>query len=123
MKTKICKLCKNKFQDNRNRTKCSGCFTKIRRFRTKKRAIEILGGKCSKCGYKFNNYNIAAFEFHHLYSKDFIIGNVANKSWELILKEIKKCILLCSNCHRIEHSNIYELFLKEVENYQGKLLK
>lgn len=48
--------------------------------------------------------NMAIFEFHHVRGvKDFSIGRVANRSWQLVCKELKKCVLLCSNCHSIEH--------------------
>ena len=40
-------------------------------------------------------------------------------SWEKISLEIKKCILLCANCHAIEHSTRYEQnVLNEVAKYQ-----
>ena len=64
-------------------------------------------------------------QFHHKNpkEKDFIIGNVGNKSWDRIKIEMKKCILLCANCHMIEHSTKNgEKFLKEVMNYKGRSL-
>jgi predicted HNH restriction endonuclease len=49
---------------------------------------------------------------------------MANKKWEVIRKEAMKCELLCSNCHRIEHSSRYnESFVNEVNNYRGRLLE
>lgn len=102
---------------------CPGCYTKVRRYRQKKRAVEMFGGKCNKCGW---SGNLAGFEFHHLdgSSKEATIGNVANKSWSTIKRELKKCILLCSTCHRIEHSNNEsEAFLAAVEKYQGNGLE
>lgn len=49
---------------------------------------------------------MAAFEFHHKnpLEKDFQIGPAANKSWKVLEKELNKCELICSNCHKIEHS-------------------
>jgi hypothetical protein len=82
-----------------------------------------LGGKCKKCGFSGNQ---AALQFHHKNSKekDFTIGNVANKSWDSIKKEIQKCLLLCANCHMIEHSTKDgEKFIKEALNYKGRKLK
>jgi len=121
----FCKLCNKKFKDyqKRGRTRCGSCNTKIRRFRAKAAAIEYLGSKCKKCGWQGNQ---AAIQFHHKDSKekDFIIGNVANKSWDSIKKEMEKCILLCANCHAIEHSTkIGEKFIKEALNYKGRTLK
>ena len=122
---RICKLCHNKFKDyqQKNRSRCGSCNTKIRRFRTKAAAIELFGGKCMKCGWQGNQ---AAFQFHHKNSnkKDFLIGNVANKSWDKIKEELKKCDLLCANCHAIKHSTKNgDKFLKEVLNYKGRKLK
>ncbi len=122
---RICKLCHNKFKDyqQKNRSRCGSCNTKIRRFRTKAAAIELFGGKCMKCGWQGNQ---AAFQFHHKNSnkKDFLIGNVANKSWDKIKEELKKCDLLCANCHAIKHSaKNGDKFLKEVLNYKGRKLK
>lgn len=120
---KICKLCLKEFKDyqKRCRARCGSCNTKIRRYRAKATAIRHLGGKCSKCGWKGNQ---AALQFHHTKGKDFTIGNVANKSWDSIKNEIKKCVLLCANCHSIEHSTkLGERFIKEAENYKGRILK
>jgi len=62
-------------------------------------------------------------QFHHKDAdkKDFIIGNVGNKSWDSIKNEMKKCILLCANCHMIEHSTKKdEKFIEEALDYRGR---
>ncbi len=119
-----CKLCNKIFKDyqGRGRTRCGSCNTKIRRFRAKAAAIKYLGGKCERCGWSGNQ---AALQFHHKQSKgkDFEIGNVANKSWDSIKIEIQKCMLLCANCHMIEHSTKNEQkFMKEALAYKGRTL-
>jgi hypothetical protein len=106
-----------------NRNICGPCKTKIRRHRCKTAAVNLLGGKCVRCGWAGN---IAAFEFHHTdpNKKDFQIGSAANKNWDVVKKEVLKCELLCSNCHRIEHSNRNgEKFLSIAAQYNGRLLK
>jgi hypothetical protein len=122
---KICKLCDNTIKEYSKKcsTRCGSCNTKIRRFRAKAAAIKLLGGKCTKCGFHGNQ---AAMQFHHTdpSKKDFIIGNVGNKSWDSIKAEMQKCVLLCANCHMIEHSTKgADKFLKEALNYKGRLLK
>ena len=96
---------------------CGSCRTRIRRFLTKQKAIELLGGKCVRCGYSGNQ---AAMEFHHLGGKEFILGRgFGIKSWETIKKELQKCELLCSNCHRAEHSKRdEEILLLASRKYQ-----
>jgi hypothetical protein len=121
----ICKLCRKEFKDYQDagRTRCGSCNTKIRRYRAKVAAVNFLGGKCVKCGWKGGQ---AAFQFHHTdpTKKDFTIGNVANKKWDFIRAELEKCILLCSNCHAIEHSTKNDkAFIKEAEQYQGRTLE
>ena len=61
-----------------------------------------------KKGCKICSYNKCpdALEFHHLDKDKKIFGISVQHfyySWKKILKEIKKCILLCSNCHKELH--------------------
>jgi hypothetical protein len=116
----LCNICGR--TDNKNNRICNSCKTKIRRYRTKRKAVELLGGKCNRCGW---DDHLAALEFHHTDdNKEFGFGSMANKKWEVIRKEAMKCELLCSNCHRIEHSSRYnESFVNEVNNYRGRLLE
>lgn len=56
---------------------------------------------CKKCGCS-KHYLL---DFHHLdrSKKDFEISSAARHSVESIMEEIKKCIILCANCHREFH--------------------
>lgn len=115
-----CNVCKRAIIGTR-RKRCDYCTQKIRRYRVKAAGVKYLGGKCIKCGY---DKNIGALQFHHIGDdKLFQIGEVSNRSWEFIVKELEKCVLLCANCHQIEHSDYEnEDFLKEVANYKGDSL-
>lgn len=59
--------------------------------------------KCTNCGY---NKSIYALEFHHTRDKKFNIAILVKSSYsiEVIKKEIRKCIILCANCHRELHN-------------------
>lgn len=88
---------------------CTPCRVKYqteRRQNIKQTAVKYKGGICEDCGIKSSNYVI--YDFHHLSTgeKDFTIGGHHSKSFESIKKELDKCVLLCSNCHRIRHSII-----------------
>lgn len=73
----------------------------------KQRALALFNNKCSLCGY---DRCTAALEFHHLdpNKKDFSISDAyANpKKWSIIVDELKKCILVCANCHREIHQGL-----------------
>ena len=77
--------------------------TQERRVKNKLKAIEYLGGKCLHCGIVSEHRGI--YDFHHTDPavKEADPGSMMHYGWERIQKELDKCILLCANCHRIEH--------------------
>jgi hypothetical protein len=58
---------------------------------------------CGRCGFA----DFRALEFHHRQrgEKDSNVSDMVRgaMSLENIRQEISKCIVLCANCHRIEH--------------------
>ena len=83
----------------------------------KKDAIVYKGGKCIKCGY---NKHQEVLEFHHCdpSKKDCDWKKMRLKNWEKILKELDKCVLVCSNCHKEKHLNmgVAELDQQQISN-------
>lgn len=68
-------------------------------------AIDLLGGKCSKCLQVFDP---VCYDFHHPdpTNKELTIGENMLLGKERLFKEIKKCVLLCANCHRLTHKEL-----------------
>ncbi len=101
---KICPECKREHNEKKRKI-CGTCRVRRARKRTKEKAVELLGGKCSRCNY---NKSLRALEFHHLdpTQKDMQISVSKNPAWEKVKEELKKCVLLCSNCHAEEHEKI-----------------
>lgn len=68
---------------------------------------QVRGGKCVKCGY---DQCLKALEFHHMdpTKKDFTISNDHFRLQEAV-EETKKCILICSNCHRELHDDMWSI--------------
>lgn len=61
---------------------------------------------CSVCSY---NKCADALEFHHSNGdKGFSISRVINSfcNIRVLIKEVLKCIILCSNCHRELHAHL-----------------
>lgn len=81
----------------------------------KQKVVIAMGSKCQICGYSKCN---DALELHHLdpSEKEFGLGAIMARpvKWTRIIEEIKKCILLCSNCHKEVHRGISEI----PNNYQ-----
>jgi len=114
---------KNKSKNIRNIT-CKFCFVDIRKNWYIKNKANVINKNivnknkniewfndykktlvCSKCG----ETHPACLDFHHLDTtkKDWSVSIIARSTYsrETIMKEIKKCIILCSNCHRKLHYN------------------
>lgn len=85
--------------------KCHAALTleKFRGFKDK--CLEYKGTKCCKCNYSKCK---AALEFHHVNpnEKDFQISKRHTMKWDVVKKELDKCILVCSNCHREIHEEL-----------------
>lgn len=86
---------------------CSSVFNnKTRGTERKLKLVEMYGGKCQNCGY---NKCVAALHFHHVdpQQKEFQLKqrSLASKTWEKVIAEANKCILLCANCHAEHHSD------------------
>ena len=112
---KRCSLCEkhlplSAFRVNKSRydgraTYCDVCTLADRNERnrkTKKRCVEYKGGACEHCGGIFHP---AVYDFHHINpaEKSFGIGSKCDRKWSTLQPELDKCMLLCANCHRMEH--------------------
>ncbi len=77
----------------------------------KVKIVKLMGSKCVGCNLKYNGKNGCVFQVHHRNPKQKKIAvntrTLINYKWETILKEIKKCLLLCANCHFVKHNKKY----------------
>lgn len=91
-------------------SKSSAERVKSWRKRSKERVVKAMGGSCVCCGY---NKCTASLALHHLdpSKKDIGLGAIrANpKSWLKIVEELRKCVLVCHNCHSEIHAGISEV--------------
>lgn len=92
---------------------CRLCFNEkavARNRRNKIRGIQYLGGKCEHCGDSFEGHP-EVLDFHHLNpsEKEISPARLFARAWKNITPELDKCIILCANCHRIEHARLRSL--------------
>ena len=73
----------------------------------KLKMLDYKGNQCVDCKLHLNETKACDFDFHHLNpkEKDVNFEIIRWKDWETITKELDKCVILCSNCHRIRHSD------------------
>ena len=101
--TKFCsRRCKNASTNNKHQN----YVTQQQRGRERRLLlIQRKGGRCEQCGYDRNK---AALAFHHLdpAAKSFPVDlrSCSNTSWDALVTEAQKCMLLCLNCHSEIHN-------------------
>jgi len=106
-KLEKCKTLSPEEIQEKKKKKNKNCIEWQRKARKERKIklVEIFGGKCPFCGY---NKCYKAFDFHHVdpSEKDISLATIGFLSkWEKIIQEVKKCILVCSNCHREVHAD------------------
>lgn len=80
----------------------------ISRIRTNKKkfVVEALGGRCQFCGYGRCLRNLA---FHHLMDK---ARDISSRGFQFgfskLMGELRKCVLVCHNCHGEIHEGLME---------------
>lgn len=115
--TRTCPKCKTK-HDRKGNSYCKECHNKYqkeyykknpesinkslinRRAKIKKLIEECKNIPCADCGIKYPPF---VMDFDHLYDKEFNISIASNKAYseDKVWNEIKKCEVVCANCHRI----------------------
>lgn len=77
--------------------------------------VAYKGGKCEHCGGVFDP---CVFDFHHIDPKTKVTTASSFMNWSLVRvkEEIDKCLMLCANCHRLEHYGL-------VNNEEGKQME
>ena len=79
-------------------------YEKVKEWRknTKVKLVEGFDNRCSVCDLQDDPI---VYDFHHLNSenKEFSLSSKI-MSWENLMAEAKKCVMLCSHCHRKVHA-------------------
>ena len=114
-KIKQAEYSKNYYEKNKEQV------IKRNRYRKKTLSAEFAEYKATKCCTKCGESHPATLDFHHVEYRP------SNKKvhklvqdghwWKRIEEEIAKCVVLCSNCHRILHheERIYKKSLQSDE--------
>lgn len=117
METKICTKCNKELPitefnwrekaKGTRRSECKYCHSAFmkQQYQKKKDIVQELKSqdKCAKCG-ESRGY---VLDYHHIdpAQKDANIARMTSNKYQLdkVYQEIKKCVCLCSNCHREFH--------------------
>jgi hypothetical protein len=111
----LCKECKRTYDNN---------FHKNRNIKQRKRKLDLQKQRiklirefiithlknceCKICGEK----RLPTLDFHHLNGKSFNVSDGIKNGFSInkIENEMKKCEILCSNCHRMETSKQFDWY-------------
>ncbi len=90
------------------------------RQRIKQEFVNAFGNRCCVCK---ESYPLAVYDFHHVNPDDkkFAISQAWSAN-DLLLEEIVKCVMVCSNCHRQVETGL-ENIPKNAIRFKEKNLK
>ena len=94
----------------KNRSNQSYKAQQLRGMKRKMLIVRQLGGCCKICGY---HKNLSALTFHHKNAENkgfkLDLRSLSNRKLSQINIELRKCILVCSNCHAELHNPQHNL--------------
>lgn len=100
---RVCKQCRKQYRKQRRDKHPEIHNEQSKRAQQKKTEwLYKLKTQCIICGEP----EPCCLDFHHIdpNEKDFTIGKHRNRGKDWLLNEIKKCVCVCSNCHRKIHA-------------------
>lgn len=110
---KLCYTCKTQLTDkntykksgSRRSSSCKSCFDTYMKTRWINRKLEVITHFGNVCGDCKVSYPRQVYDLHHLDAtqKDFDWRKMKTIGKDKFWSEVNKCVLLCSNCHRIRH--------------------
>jgi hypothetical protein len=85
---------------------CKSCTSARNKAMRKEREIilwDMCEKKCGDCGLEHQTPSF--FDFHHNdpSTKTREVKQIICGSWQTLMKEFNKCVMLCPNCHRERH--------------------
>jgi len=122
-KPSVCYKCNKPLNNEntygKNKSRCKECDVKLHMqiWKSKKNAAIIaLGNVCYDCNKQFTP---ELYDFHHLDPtiKKYSWTKLKLKNIDIINNELKNCVLLCGNCHRLRH---IKMFAKTMEEFTNK---
>lgn len=98
-----CKECKKIYDAHHYKTSGRKKKEKIERAR---RSSIINTLKRIKGCYNCDENEPCCLDFHHLKNKKFNVSASFTRDWKKVKDEIRKCVVICSNCHRKLHAGL-----------------
>lgn len=114
---KLCKYCLREYPESEfgvakttplkiyRRLKCKFCYYKSKNEFYNKQRMWLADYKNRQKCYICGNSDFRVLDFHHLVDKEFSIADQMyyHYSFDRLKEEVKKCMVLCANCHRVLH--------------------
>jgi hypothetical protein len=101
-----CKVCRRQYHKSAYMKKYGPKVRESNRKNREKNLQLIFEYKSERCCKFCSESDPVCLEFHHKNpdEKKFGISNGLQYKWNKIFNEIKKCVLVCSNCHKKIHA-------------------
>ena len=91
---------REKMEVRRDRTREIQQRRRTKQQEVRKRLQAIIGSKCCRCG--IDDFRLLDFDHIDPHTKTMNISQQLHRSFDELELEVRKCQLLCANCHRLK---------------------